>query len=62
MSVSRSRLRAIYRKDLREYRRKGSIIWGMAIRPLIFLVQPLIQAFAEPASAASQLAGHHELL
>jgi ABC-type transport system involved in multi-copper enzyme maturation permease subunit len=62
MSVSKSRLRAIYRKELREYRRKGSIIWGMAIFPLIFLIQPLIQVFAEPASAASELAGHHELL
>jgi ABC-type transport system involved in multi-copper enzyme maturation permease subunit len=62
MRVSRSRLRAIYRKELREYRRNGSIVWGMAILPLIFLVQPLVQVFAVPASAASQLAGHHELL
>jgi ABC-type transport system involved in multi-copper enzyme maturation permease subunit len=62
MSVSRSRLRAIYRKELREYRRNGSIIWGMSILPLIFLIQPLIQVFAVPASQASQLAGHHELL
>jgi ABC-type transport system involved in multi-copper enzyme maturation permease subunit len=62
MSVSRTRLQSIYRKELREYRRKGSIIWGMAILPLIFLVQPLVQVFAVPASAASQLAGHHELL
>jgi ABC-type transport system involved in multi-copper enzyme maturation permease subunit len=62
MSVSRSRLRAIYRKELREYRRNGSIIWGMSILPLIFLIQPLVQVFAVPASSASQLAGHHELL
>lgn len=62
MNVSRSRLRAIYRKELREYRRNGSLVWGMAILPLIFLIQPLVQAFALPASAASQLAGHHELL
>src|SRR5215469_6119682 len=62
MIISRRRVRAIYRKELREYRRKGSIIWGMAILPLIFLVQPLVQVFAVPASSASQLAGHHELL
>ena len=62
MNVSSSRLRAIYRKELREYRRNGSMVWGMAILPLIFLVQPLVQVFAVPASAASQLAGHHELL
>ena len=34
----------------------------MAILPLIFLIQPLVQVFTVPASAASQLAGHHELL
>jgi ABC-type transport system involved in multi-copper enzyme maturation permease subunit len=62
MTVSSSRTRAIYRKELREYRRKGSIIWGMAIFPLIFLIQPLIQVFTTPASAASQLAARHELL
>ena len=62
MSVSSSRVRAIYRKELREYRRKGSIVWGMAILPLIFLIQPLITVFTLPASSSSQLAGDHELL
>jgi len=62
MSLSSSRVRAIYRKELREYRRKGSIVWGMAILPLIFLIQPLVTVFTLPASAASQLASHHELL
>ena len=62
MSVSSSRVRAIYRKELREYRRKGSIVWGMAILPLIFLIQPLITVFALPSSSSSQLAGRHELL
>jgi ABC-type transport system involved in multi-copper enzyme maturation permease subunit len=62
MNVSSSRLRAIYRKELREYRRNGSIVWGMAILTLIFLIQPLVQAFAVPSSASGQLTGHHELL
>jgi ABC-type Na+ efflux pump permease subunit len=62
MNVSSSRLRAIYRKELREYRRNGSVVWGMAILPLIFLIQPLVQVFAVPASASGQLAGRHELL
>jgi ABC-type transport system involved in multi-copper enzyme maturation permease subunit len=61
-SVSTRRVRAIYRKELREYRRKGSIVWGMAILPLIFLVQPLVSVFAVPAGASGQLADHHELL
>ncbi len=62
MSVSSRRVRAIYRKELREYRRKGSIVWGMAILPVIFLIQPLITVFALPSSSSSQLAGRHELL
>jgi ABC-type transport system involved in multi-copper enzyme maturation permease subunit len=62
MSISRRRVRAIYRKELREYRRKGSIVWGMAILPLIFLIEPLVAVFGEPSSSASELAGHHELL
>ena len=41
MSVSRRRVRAIFRKELREYRRNRTIVTGMAILPLIFLVQPL---------------------
>ncbi|HYB18500.1 MAG TPA: ABC transporter permease subunit [Streptosporangiaceae bacterium] len=62
MNITSSRLRAIYSKELREYRRNGSVVWGMAILPLIFLIEPLIQVFAVPASASGQLAGRHELL
>jgi ABC-type transport system involved in multi-copper enzyme maturation permease subunit len=62
MSVSRGRVRAIYRKELREYRRNGSVVWGMAILPLIFLIEPLVTVFGLPSSSASQLAGRHELL
>ena len=62
MSVDWRRVRAIYRKELREYRRRRGIVVGMVIFPLVFIIQPLVSVFAEPASAASQLAGHHELL
>ena len=62
MSIDGGRVRAIYRKELREYRRRRTIIIGMAIFPLIFLIQPLITVFNLSAAAASQLAGHHELL
>jgi ABC-type transport system involved in multi-copper enzyme maturation permease subunit len=55
-------VRAIYRKELREYRRKGSLIWGMSILPLVFLVQPLVAVFSVGSAASSQLAQHHELL
>ena len=42
MSVSRRRVRAIFRKELREYRRNRTIVTGMAILPLLFLIQPLV--------------------
>ena len=62
MSVSRRRVRAIFRKELREYRHNGFIIWTMAIFPLIFLIQPLIVVFALPASASTELNEEHLLL
>ena len=44
MSISRRRVRAIFRKELREYRRNGTIVYAMAILPLVFLIQPLSQS------------------
>jgi ABC-type transport system involved in multi-copper enzyme maturation permease subunit len=55
MSVSATRVRAIYRKELREFRRNGSIVATMAIIPLAIVVFPLIEVLALPASAASVL-------
>ena len=56
-------VRAIVRKELREYRRNGSIVAAMAIIPLIFLVQPLIVVFALSSTAAQPAASQrHELL
>jgi ABC-type transport system involved in multi-copper enzyme maturation permease subunit len=62
MSLSRRRVRAIYRKELREYRRNGFIVVTMAVIPLIFLIQPLVVVFALPASTAAQLGQEHLLL
>jgi ABC-type Na+ efflux pump permease subunit len=62
MNVSRRRVRAIFRKESREYRRNRSLVAGMAIIPTIFLIQPLISIFATPASAAAELSHRHELL
>ena len=62
MSVSRRRVRAIFRKELREYRRNRTIVTGMAILPLIFLVQPLIAVLNLGASASGGLAHENELL
>jgi ABC-2 type transport system permease protein len=62
MSISARRVQAIYRKELREYRRKRSIVVAMAIYPLLFLIQPLIATFTLPAASADQITNHHELL
>jgi ABC-2 type transport system permease protein len=56
------RVLAILTKELREYRRNGSIVAGMAIIPVIFLIQPLIQVFALPASASGQIRHEDSLL
>jgi ABC-type transport system involved in multi-copper enzyme maturation permease subunit len=55
MSVNSTRVGAIYRKELREYRRNGSIISTMAVIPLGIVTFPLIEVLALPASAASSL-------
>ncbi|HWD46753.1 MAG TPA: ABC transporter permease subunit [Actinomycetota bacterium] len=60
--MSRRRARAIFRKELREYRHNGFIVWTMAIFPLIFLIQPLVVVFLLPASASNQLEHGHLLL
>jgi ABC-type transport system involved in multi-copper enzyme maturation permease subunit len=62
MRLSRRRVRAIVSKELREYRHNGNIIYAMAILPLIFLVQPLVQVFAIPAQALGSLRHEHALL
>ena len=62
MSLSRRRVGAIARKELREYRRNRSLLGGMAILPLVFVIQPLIAVFALPASSSGELAHEHVLL
>jgi ABC-type transport system involved in multi-copper enzyme maturation permease subunit len=48
MTISKRRVRAIVRKEFRDYRRHASIVWAMAIFPLIFLIQPLAIVFVAP--------------
>jgi ABC-2 type transport system permease protein len=62
MKVNKTRVKAIVRKELREYRRNRSLVAGMAIIPLIFLVQPLVSVFAASAAEAASLSQRHELL
>ena len=62
MTVRRRRVRAVVVKELREYRHNGNIVYAMAILPLVFLVQPVIQVFTLPSSASGTLHSEHGLL
>jgi ABC-type transport system involved in multi-copper enzyme maturation permease subunit len=56
--MSWRRIRAIFGKELGEYRHNGNIVYAMVILPIVFLIQPLIQIFILPRSASATL--HHE--
>lgn len=62
MRMRRRRVRAIVRKELREYRRHGSVVVATAIFPLIFLIQPLWVVFLVPSVTAASLSDMHMLL
>ena len=55
MSVSATRIRALFRKEFREYRRNGSIVATMAVIPLGIIIFPVLEVLAAPSSAASAL-------
>jgi ABC-type Na+ efflux pump permease subunit len=60
--MSATRVRSIFRKELREYRRNRAIVISMGVIPLVFLIQPLIQIFNLPAASAGTLLHKHPLL
>jgi ABC-2 type transport system permease protein len=43
--VDSARIGCVVRKELREYRRKRSIVVGMAVLPAIFLIEPTLAVF-----------------
>ena len=51
MSLSWTRTGAIFRKELRDYRRNRFVIGTMTVLPLLFIVLPMIQLFAANAEA-----------
>jgi ABC-type Na+ efflux pump permease subunit len=61
MRLSAARVRAISRKELREYRRNRQLVVTMAVLPLVFIITPAVQIFTQPASAAGTLA-HEQVL
>lgn len=60
--MSRRRVAAILRKELRDYRRNRYMLVTMAIIPMIFLVQPVASILGLPASASVPLSHKHQLL
>jgi ABC-type transport system involved in multi-copper enzyme maturation permease subunit len=60
--MSWTRIRAIFRKEVREYQRNRSIVLTMAVIPLVFVAGPLINIFALPPDAAGQLRFEHILV
>ena len=56
------RVWAVARKELRDYRRNTSVTVTMAILPIIFLAQPLIEVFSVSAISAQTLRDASPLL
>ena len=61
-TMSWRRIMAIFRKELRDYRRNGHVVATMVILPIIFVVPPLINIFALPKQSAIALGQLHPLL
>ena len=56
MSPDATRVRAVVRKELRDFRRKRSIVATMCILPLFFLVEPVVTIFlVTPSTSGAAL-------
>lgn len=53
MSISWTRVGAILRKELRDYRRNRYLIITMTMVPVVFTIAPMIQLFAANATAST---------
>ena len=53
MSAQRTRVVAILRKELQDYRRNRFIIYSMSFVPVIFIILPIVDLFTIPATASS---------
>ncbi|HET7407039.1 MAG TPA: ABC transporter permease subunit [Mycobacteriales bacterium] len=62
MTMSRRRIGAVFFKELREYRHNGNVVSAMAILPLVFVIQPVVQVFTLPSGASVPLRHEHSLL
>jgi len=56
MGLDATRVRAVVRKELRDFRRKRSIVATMCILPLFFLVEPVVTIFlVTPSTSGAAL-------
>ena len=62
MTIDGRRIRAIFRKELREIRRNRSLLLAMSVLPLVFLIQPLVAVLGLSERAAAGLRDEHVLL
>ena len=53
MDLDATRVRAVIRKELRDYRRKRSIVVAMIVLPAIFLIQPTLLVFLGSPSTSN---------
>ena len=60
--MSKRRIRAIFRKELKDYRRNRQIVVTMGLFPLFFSVYPAIEIFTLPSSTVSALAQRQPLV
>ena len=51
--MSWTRIRAIFVKELRDYRRNRFVMLTMALMPVLFIILPIVDIFVIPVSAAS---------
>lgn len=59
-AIDTGRVMAVVRKELRDYRRKRSIVVGMLILPAIFLIEPLLAVFlGAPDPVGDPAIGRH---
>ena len=62
MKLDRKRVRAMFFKELREYRRNKFIIGTMAVIPAVFIALPLVVVLVLPSSSAGSLTQDHILV
>jgi ABC-type Na+ efflux pump permease subunit len=53
IGLDASRVGAVIRKELRDYRRKRAIVVSMAVLPIIFLVEPVLTVFLLPSATTN---------